>query len=256
MRKTIIYIAIIIAILVGLTIYTNLAYANPLDHTPEKPTPPRELKQQCPITLRTKNCSNCHTEPSHKLKESFPDEGYKYPNYNTQIIFDDPKYGYYYLTTVDAGNLKDALDYFRKHKLTHVVIEINTFGGSIPGAWRSIGVIKRWQAEGRTVETRCLGFALSAGFLVFLAGDERVCSENSEFMWHELQMVEWIKVTSPAEKEKELKVLKHLQRNATEYIASRCNLTKERIEREVYDEELWLTGKEAMAWGVATKFLD
>lgn len=203
-------------------------------------------------------CLKCHTIPSFKLKEASADEGYIYPNKNTSIIQENGEIaGYFLMEFILAEDLKQYLNYLDKHKITKAIIEIHSPGGSLLDAWRVIGFMTEWQneAEAKTIETRVYGFAASAGFLVFMGGKTRLISETAEAMWHELWTIEWTKIATPAGKEDEAKVMRHLQDTCNNYIADRCGLTKEELDEKVRKKEFWVNGKQALEYGFATGLL-
>ena len=76
-------------------------------------------------------------------------------------------------------------------------------------------------------------------------------------MWHEVSMTGYgfHRSTSSNATEK-AKVLAHLQNTATEYIASKCDMTADQFLDTIRDgKEFWINGKEAMKLGIATKLL-
>jgi ATP-dependent Clp protease protease subunit len=124
---------------------------------------------------------------------------------------------------------------------------------------RIVGIIQDWESakEGRIVETRCNGFAASAGFLVFVAGTKgyRFASQTTNIMWHELRNFSMMKISTPASSEEEARILKHLQSTADEYIESRGKLSKEDIHEKIKNKEFWITGKQALEYGFVDKLL-
>ena len=72
---------------------------------------------------------------------------------------------------------------------------------------------------GVKVETRCLGFAASAAFLIFSAGHDRVASPTAEFMWHECRSWAFFDEKNPSKLEDEARIFRHLQDTANKYLA-------------------------------------
>jgi len=220
-----------------------------------------EIKGRCPKTQvvgDASDCLRCHVAGSFAVKETAIGATRVYPIYDMQILNNNKgEYGYYLLKEINSDNVKKFFVYLKTHKIDRAVIEIHSPGGSLFDAWRIIGLFSDAKSSGITVETRCHGFAASAGFLIFISGSmgHRVISPQSEVMWHELISFKMFDISSPTSSEDEAKVLRHLQDTANEYIASRCQLTKEELDKKVKNKEFWLNGKQAFADGFADKLL-
>ena len=60
---------------------------------------------------------------------------------------------------------------------------INSFGGSVYDAWSLIDIMLRSKTP---IHTYCTGYAMSAGFLIFLAGHQRFATPNCTMMYHQI----------------------------------------------------------------------
>jgi len=224
------------------------------------PDPP-PTKGKCPKTQivgDATDCLMCHVRGNFAVKETLPDAAYDYPNgYMRLVKTKDGIVGYYILEEILADSIKDFLDYLEWKGIKKAVIELYSPGGSLFGAWRIIGLMNAAKSRGMVIETRCHGFAASAGFLIFISGSmgHRAVSPQSELMWHELLSFKMFAIETPASSEDEAKILRHLQDTANEYIASRCKLTKEDLDERVKRKEFWLNGKQAFEDGLADKLL-
>lgn len=153
----------------------TISYAEPDATTSEtkEETTTENPKLYCPKTLISDNdsCMKCHVVPTFELKDADPHEKYDYPAYSTEFIFDEngnPEKGYYLFTTINSNLIKNVVDFFfAQHKLNHLIIEIQSPGGSMLEALRIVGIFKQWQNQGKIIETKCNGFAASAGLIVF-----------------------------------------------------------------------------------------
>ena len=83
------------------------------------------------------------------------------------------------------------MGYCKRHGVDHLILEVQSPGGSLFEANKIMGLMKQWHVQGKIVETRCYGFALSAGFLVFASGTPgyRKAAGSAELMWHELSVL-------------------------------------------------------------------
>jgi ATP-dependent protease ClpP protease subunit len=221
-------------------------------------SPKEEPKEKpatfCPKTLISDNnqCFYCHTKPNFKLIEALPDEGLKLP-YGTAILDGTL---HYTVRSIDSSGVQDFFDYVYRHpEYKHVVMEIFSPGGSLLGAWKIVGLMDQAKSRGITVETRCYGFAASAGFLIFVNGTigHRMVNPMAEFMWHELWSFTFLKVETPSKKEDEAEVFRHLQDTGHNWLVTRCTkeLTKEELDSWVRHKDKWMNGADMMEAGFA-----
>jgi len=212
----------------------------------DKPPP----KVQCPKTTMQEDCLKCHVIGNFKVRETRPDAHLSYPNSRTKIINigDEKKQGYFFLTNILADEVKEFFDYLREHKIKNAVIEINSPGGGLFEGLRIVSLMTQWQAEGNTVETRCLSFAASAGFLVFVAGDKgkRFISPEAQLMWHELWTLKMFSLETPSSTEEQSRILRHLQDTLNHWLVNRGKLSKPDLDEKIRGiKELWMSGQQA-----------
>jgi ATP-dependent Clp protease protease subunit len=62
-----------------------------------------------------------------------------------------------------------------------IIVNINSYGGSAVDGFCIYEMLKRHSNKIITFNTGC---AMSAGLLIFMAGEERICLDNCEFMYH------------------------------------------------------------------------
>jgi len=233
----------------------NTAMADPDARGPVKSIEKKEENfkvPHCPKTLISDNkrCMDCHTIPTFKLKEQDPSVLFNYPNINTRIINNK---GYIKIDDIAAKYVYDSFNYFYKHNLKYIIVDIHSPGGSVMEAWRINGIIQEAKNQGVIIETRCYGFAASAGFLVFVSGTKghRYVNPHAELMWHEVISFKLFDITSPSDKEDEARVLRHFQNNSNSYLASVSNMKKEDIDKMIHKKEFWMTGADAIKHGFA-----
>lgn len=224
---------------------------------------PKPLPAECPKTKMQESCLRCHVVPSFKIKEQNPHRLYEYPNTNTKIIEADGKKVAYFLLegAVEHGatgnRVQEFLEYARQRGFKHVVIEVQSQGGSLFEGWRIHGLLEAAKKKGMVIETRCYGMAMSAAFIIFASGSQghRIVSPEAELMWHELISFKLFAVDSPSSSMDEAIVLRHLQDTANSWLASVSHMTKDEIDRKVHKKELWLRGTEAIEAGFADRML-
>jgi ATP-dependent protease ClpP protease subunit len=251
-------IKLLIILLTGVFAFTSFAFAESYPHMPKDKI--AEIAPICPETNVTNDivqCTTCHSLDRWKLREPYPNDILRHPEW---IIYqEDEKRGYYLLTSVNAASVKEFLDYIDFHnkkyvkKISHITIEIQSYGGGLADSWRTIGLLQQWEKAGGIVETQIHGIAFSAGFLIFISGTKghRFVSPTAELMWHELQAWKQTGIETPSSMEDEADIYRHLQNTATNWIISRSKITKEELDEKVRNKEFWLNGAEAVECGFA-----
>ncbi len=211
-----------------------------------------ELVGACPTKGLVKGCLECHKTPSFKIK-------YNYPNSNIRIheSATGKKLGYYTLRDIYGNGVKDAFKFIEEHGIKYMIIEVQSPGGSMMEALKIISLIDFYRNKGFIIETRCHGFAASAGFMIFAAGNSghRLVSPTALLMWHEVQLLSRLEISNPSKTADKAFILRFFQDNANVWLSTRCNLSKEEIDKKVYKSEWWLTGREALKYGIADSFL-
>lgn len=218
------------------------------------------MKGMCPTTKvvgDAYSCFYCHAYGRDfltKIEETAPDAHLDYPIKNFRI---ENGVGYFLFNDIDPDAIFDITRYLDLHNVKKLVLESYSPGGAMMAAWRCVGLLNTWKAKGNIVETRCQGYAASAAFLVFASGSNgyRFVSPTAELMWHELKSFKFFDMSSPADKEDEAGVLRHLQDNANQYLSSVSNMTKDEIDERVRKKEFWMTGREAVEFGFADGLL-
>ena len=129
-----------------------------------------------------------------------------------------------------------------------VTIEIQSPGGSLFEAWRIVGLMKRYELRGMTIETTCHGFAASAGFLILASGTKghRYATPTAHLMWHELMSLSLFKIETPSSSEETSRTLRKLQNIANSWLAEVSCMSKEEIDSMVKNRDFWMTGEEAL----------
>ena len=174
------------------------------------------------------------------------------PSYIDMSIKDNV--AYILIDGINSNAIEKFFDYLVWHpEIERCVFEIHSPGGSLFEAWRIVGMMELWKAKGMIIETRCYGFAASAGFIIFVNGTpgHRYASATSELMWHELYTFAMFKVSRPSDTEDEAIILRHLQNTASNFLSQRSKLSKKEWKEIVYKKEFWCNGEEALGYGLS-----
>lgn len=130
-----------------------------------------------------------------------------------------------------------------------VDLYIDSFGGSAYSAFYALDYIRNMKMPLRTYGGKCI----SAGFLLFLAGDERVGYKNNTFLYHTLQCGVSGDIQSVEEQVKENR---RIQRTMEKYVLSRCNMTKKQLDlikqRKI---DNYISAYEALRLGICHKVI-
>ena len=86
-----------------------------------------------------------------------------------------------YLLKIDDRKENEQKNYQRQP----INIFINSFGGSVYDMWALIDII---ESSKTPIHTYCSGYAMSAGFMIFLAGHKRFVTKHATLMCHQLSM--------------------------------------------------------------------
>jgi ATP-dependent protease ClpP protease subunit len=224
-------------------------------------------KTICPETRYSSEsrCQDCHTlrldkdgEPFWGLKETDPHNAFEYPNgyLRFENLKSEKMTAYYMLSNISETAFAEAMEYtVNRHGIKDVTIEIYSPGGGIFAGRKIVGLMEHYKTEGVVFTTKTYGLTASAATWIFAAGNigHRYAFSAAEFMFHELIQFQFsmgITISSPADKEDEAKILRHLNDTTSHYIASRSKLTKEDIDARTRKKQFWMTGSEAFEYGL------
>jgi ATP-dependent protease ClpP protease subunit len=175
-------------------------------------------------------CFNCHTQPSFKLKEAPPDETYTFPykmHFEGNVAVFKVRGG---IDASDVSELESVLEYLSWHpEISTLQVEILSGGGSLFVAWQLIAALESVKSK-YAVRTVVHGFAASAAFLLWMAGDERLTYPNAILMHHELWTFEMFKMEDVSSSEETARVKRFFQDNIHDYLVARSILTKEQLD--------------------------
>lgn len=128
----------------------------------------------------------------------------------------------------------------------HIKVHINSYGGEVKEGLAIYNALKDSKMK---VTTICDGFACSAASVVFMAGDERIIKEASLLMIHNA----WTLVQGDSNAlRKQADDLEKITQASVNAYKSRATISEDEI-KELMDNETWITAKEAVEYGFATK---
>ncbi len=74
-------------------------------------------------------------------------------------------------------------------------------------------------------------------------------------MLHKVWTFAMFDLKDPDTSQDQAELLEHLQDNINRFFISRTSLTKEILDKEMFKRDWWLTGSEALAYGIADDLL-
>lgn len=128
-------------------------------------------------------------------------------------------------------------------------VYINSYGGEVAEGLAIYNALKRQKAK---ITTHIDGFACSIASVIFMAGDERIMPDTSLLMIHNPWT--WVKGNAN-DLRKQADDLDKMAECSINAYQEKVNIDKEKI-KELLDNETWLSAKDALDMGFATKYDD
>lgn len=127
---------------------------------------------------------------------------------------------------------------------------IQSFGGCIYDMWALIDIMLNSKTP---IWTYCTGYAMSAGFKIFLAGRKRFISKHATLLYHQLSSWNQGKYQDMLETQS---FLDFEQRLIEEYVISRTNITKDKL-KIIREKKIdwYIRCEEAMKLGIAHEII-
>lgn len=105
-----------------------------------------------------------------------------------------------------------------------IEIYVNSFGGSVYDMWALIDIIENSKTP---IYTYCTGYAMSAGFSIFLAGHKRYATKHATFLYHQFSGWRSGKYQDFVEDREEMD---YIQNTIEQYVIAKTKFTKKQIE--------------------------
>lgn len=149
----------------------------------------------------------------------------------------------YFFDEVDSASVCEAIRYLdaieRDKKITELSIVFSSNGGSI---YDGLALYDRIRASRCRVTTIGTGLVASMAFVVFLAGDRRVCTKNVRFLNHQASAELRGKLTDLDIEHVETKMLEDI---CIQIISERTNQTAKRLKKDTKVGDKYIYADEA-----------
>lgn len=143
-------------------------------------------------------------------------------------------------------NMQSLVEQLKGFKGNKINVPINSYGGSVLEGLAIFSTLKGRQEE---INTSVVGYALSMGSIIAMAGDNVSMPENGYMMIHNPMNVAF---GDANEMEKNAELLREFKNQLAKIYSKRTGLTLARINK-MMDEETWLNAKDAKALGFIDK---
>lgn len=138
----------------------------------------------------------------------------------------------------------------KNFKRKPIKLYINSRGGDIYDMWSLIDIILNSKTP---IYTYCTSYALSAGFVLFLAGHKRFATKHATFMYHQLFCKRQEKYQDLVEDRVQMD---YLQKTIEEYVIKRTKLAQADIDdiREK-KKDFYIHPEEALNYGIVDEII-
>lgn len=138
----------------------------------------------------------------------------------------------------------------KEYKREPIHLFINSHGGNNCDMWSLIDIILNSKTP---IYTYCTGYAMSAGFLIFLAGEKRFATEHTVFLYHQLSAWKNEKYQNLIEFQQELD---NEQFEIENFVSKRTNITKIKLEEiRLHKKDWYIHSNEAVELGIITDLI-
>lgn len=134
----------------------------------------------------------------------------------------------------------------KNFKRNPIKFYIQSHGGECDDMWTLIDIMLNSKTP---IHTYCTGYAMSAGFKIFLAGEKRFISKHARLMYHQLSSYICGKYQVMDEDLQELEII---QDQIESYVLSRTKFTKKDLKKIRENKtEYYIRADEAIKLGIA-----
>ncbi len=135
-------------------------------------------------------------------------------------------------------------------KFTHVTFIINSGGGEI---YNGLALYDRIRACKKPVIMIGTGFIASMAFVLFLAGDRRLCTKNARFLNHQSCMQISGRVTDIEIEQAEIKLIENL---CIDIISERTLLTSKKLKHDTKLGDVYIGAEDALKMGIVHEIIE
>lgn len=150
----------------------------------------------------------------------------------------------YFFDEVDGASVCEAIKFIdmieKEKKVEHLTMVINSGGGNI---YDGLALYDRLRACKLPVTTIGTGLVASMAFIIFLAGDKRICSPRVRFLNHQAKISIEGRVEDINIEQAETKMVDDM---CIEIIATRTTLTAKKQKKDIKGGDKYIGAEEAL----------
>lgn len=157
-------------------------------------------------------------------------------------------------TTV--SRLLGELALIERRQLPQLTLIISSPGGGAYNAFALYDRLRELSQKGIKIIAVVDGWAASAAAMIVLqAADERTCYPSARFLLHEARRWIFWAVERTSDLKDEVEEMEKITERILDVLATRCNRTKDEIQRKIERKEIWMSATEAKEWGLIDKII-
>lgn len=131
-----------------------------------------------------------------------------------------------------------------------IKLYINSLGGDVYDMWSLVELMKSSKTP---IHTYCTGYAMSCGFLIFLAGNKRYIGSNSTLLYH--QIAAW-KAGKYEDFKQNITHLDRMQNQIEQYVMVRTSISQKKLDEIRVKKIDWhIYPEEAIKLGIADEIM-
>ena len=156
-------------------------------------------------------------------------------------------YDILHLISIDNKNEKTNTHYEREP----IKLYINSMGGSVYDMWGLIDIIINSKTP---IHTYCTGYAMSATFLIFIAGHKRFTTKHSTFMCHQI----WNRMSGKYQDlVQDMKEKDYLQKCLEQFVLEKTHMSKKCL-KDIREKKMdyYIHGEDAIDLGIADVLIE
>lgn len=156
------------------------------------------------------------------------------------------------ITETSALKLIKELNDVLKEETELIKLFINTSGGDFNSSLAIYDYIKKQKV---TIDTYCIGNALSGGVNIFMAGNTRYITHNSEILLH-APYKNFNGQLDKRQTEIETENSKRITSKFVKFLKANTKMQKQDIDKLIKEQyDMWIDAREAIKYGIANKII-
>lgn len=139
----------------------------------------------------------------------------------------------------------------QNYKEKPIKLVVNSYGGDVYDCMQIIDIIEN---SATPIKTFCFGKAMSAGFLIFIAGHYRYMSKNATLMYHQISQCN---SGTYSQLEEDFEELAYMQNKMEKHVLEKTKISKKKLEEvKKLKKDWYIHSEDALKLGVVDEILN